>query len=149
MRVMTVCRSSMRSTDLIGQLPDAGLDVCLQMLRPLVPRNSAQHVFQAVETLARFACHTKGLLGPLVFRREVGRHRDNLGALSDPRTYGHPRMSTHIARSGDSGSAANFLKPASSNPRASGNLRRDDESGLWPGAAPSQPAAGLRLYLRG
>ena len=81
------------------------------MLRPLVSRNSAQHVFQAVETLARFACHTKGLLGPLVFRREVGRHHDNLGALSDSRTYGHSRVSTHIARSGNFGSAAKLLKP--------------------------------------
>ena len=42
-----------------------------------------------IETLARFACHTEGLLGPFVFRREVGRHCDNLGALSNPRAYGH------------------------------------------------------------
>src|SRR5690348_4964326 len=78
----------MRSADLLGQLPDAGLNVRLQMLRPLVSRNSAQHLFQAVETLARFSCRTESLLGPLVFRREVGRHRDNLSALSNPRTCG-------------------------------------------------------------
>src|ERR1700739_3132886 len=91
MRGMTVRRSCMRSADLLGQLPDAGLNVRLQMLRPLVSRNCAQHLFQAVKTLARFACHAEGLLGPLELRREVGRHLHKIIALSTPRTFYGPR----------------------------------------------------------
>jgi len=86
-----VSGSCMCCADLVGKLSDAGLNVRLQVLRPLMPRNCAQHLFQAVETLARFACHAEGLLGPLVLRREIGRHIHNLSSLSNPRTSGHSR----------------------------------------------------------
>jgi len=82
---MTVRATRVRSADLLGQFADAGLDVRLQMLSSLVSRNRAQHLSEAVETLARFARYPKGLLGPLVFRREVRRHRDNLSAARRPR----------------------------------------------------------------
>src|SRR4029077_4942948 len=103
----------MRSADLLGQLPDAGLNVRLQMLRPLVSRNSAQHLSQAVETLARFSCRTESLLGPLVFRREVGRHRDNLSALSNPRTCGDARgpMTSQAAQMAPSRTARSYRSP--------------------------------------
>src|SRR5262249_51255146 len=80
-----------RCADLIGQLPDAGFNVRLQMLGPLMSRNCAQHLSQAVEPLARFACHAESLLGPLVLRREIGRHPHNLSSLSNSRTCGHSR----------------------------------------------------------
>src|SRR5262252_702704 len=88
---MPVSGTCVRRADLVAQLSDAGLDVRLQMLRPLMSWNCAQHLFQAVEPLARFACHAEGLLGPLVLRREIGRHLHNLSSLSNPRTSGHSR----------------------------------------------------------
>src|SRR5215467_4465424 len=88
---MPVSGSCVRCADLVGQFSDAGLDVRLKMLRPLMSWNCAQHLSQAVEPLARFACHAEGLLGPLVLRREIGRHIHNLSSLSNPRTSGHSR----------------------------------------------------------
>src|SRR5215471_12494357 len=88
---MPVSGSCVSCADLVGQLSDAGLNVRLQMLRPFMSWNCTQHLFQAVESLARFACHAEGLLGPLVLRREIGRHIHNLSSLSNLRTYGHSR----------------------------------------------------------
>jgi len=64
----------LRSREFLGELLDAGLDVRLQMVRPLVLGDGPEHFAQAIETLLRFARLAVGFLRLLVFRCDVGRH---------------------------------------------------------------------------
>jgi hypothetical protein len=64
---------------LFGQLLDAPLDVALEMVRPLVLGDHAEHLSQPLQALPRVARLAEGSLRGPVLGREVGWH-DGVGA---------------------------------------------------------------------
>src|SRR5205823_13924731 len=69
-----VSSGALRSSELVGEILDARLDVGLQAFGALVLGNRAQHLAQPLETLARITRFAKGSLRGLVLGAEGGGH---------------------------------------------------------------------------
>jgi hypothetical protein len=80
------CPAPLGPLELFGQLPDAPLDVALEMVRPLVLRDYAEHLSQTLQALSRIARLTERAFRGLVLGREVGRH-DGPSVGSTPATH--------------------------------------------------------------
>ena len=68
--------SFLRPCQLIPELLNPSLDIGLQVFRPLMFGDSAQHFLQTFEALSRLSRLPIIRLGLLVFWTDVGRHGD-------------------------------------------------------------------------